>query len=332
MENWDLIGHEWAVQLLQNHIRNQETRHAYLITGPSGVGRRTLGLRFIQALNCMNPPAPGAFCGECRVCKLVARMQHPDLLVGQADSLGGILKIDTVREIQHGLSFQPYEARWRIALLLRFEEANQNAENALLKTLEEPPEKAKIILTASDENSLLPTVLSRCECIRLRPQSAADLKKVLAEQRQVPDAEAERIAHLSCGSVGYAFSLLESPEKTEKILSVAREGIEIFSQNTRLRFRFAEGYRDVKKRGEVRSILQIWQSLFRDLLLLSVDERALSRTFTDYSLELNAIVRKGSPDVFRKMATRINRAMDYVDANVNLQLLLETLFLDWPVL
>ncbi len=332
MENWDLIGHEWAVRLLQNHIRNQDTRHAYLITGPSGVGRRTLALRFIQSLNCLNPPEPGSFCGVCRVCRQVAAMQHPDLLVAAAETRGGILKIDTMRELQHSLNLNPYESPWRVALVLRFEEANQNAENALLKTLEEPPERAKIVLTANDENALLPTVVSRCECIRLRPQPADELKKVLTTRKQLPEAEAERIAHLACGSAGYAFSLLESPEKTERLLSIARDGIELFGENTRQRFRFAEDFRDVKKRPELRSILQVWQSLFRDLLLLSVDESTGSLTFMDYRAEMIALIRKSAPGTFRRMISRINEATTYLDANVNLQLLLEALFLDWPVL
>ena len=130
---------------------------------------------------------------------------------------------------------------------MRFDEANQNAENALLKTLEEPPDNAKIILTASLENALLPTVTSRCEIIRLRPMPVEDLRKVLIEKRNLDDEDATRISHLAAGRVGYAFSLLETPEKAEKILSTAREGLELLTQNTRQRFRFAESFKDVKK-------------------------------------------------------------------------------------
>src|SRR5574342_647685 len=136
---WDLLGHEWAARLLTEHIAGGRLRHAYLFTGPRGVGRRTLALRLAQAVNCLQPPAPGVPCGACSACVRMERMQHPDLAVIQAETEGGVLKVEGVRDLQHSLSLAPYEARYRIALLLRFEEANPSAANALLKTLEEPP-------------------------------------------------------------------------------------------------------------------------------------------------------------------------------------------------
>ncbi len=139
--DWGILGHDWAVELLQGHITQGLTRQAYLITGPRGVGRRTLALRFAQALNCTQPIALGIPCRKCRACTQIERMLHPDLAVVQAEQVGGSLKVDQIRELQRSLSLAPYEARYRIAVLLRFEEANPNAANALLKTLEEPPRR-----------------------------------------------------------------------------------------------------------------------------------------------------------------------------------------------
>src|SRR5512146_42884 len=128
--NWNMLGSEWAIQLLKSHVANQQLRHAYLITGPQGVGRRTLALRLAQAVNCRQPVSPGEPCGICSNCKRLEAMQHPDLTVVQADQEGGTLKVDQVRELQHSLALSPYEANYRIALLLRFEEAHPSAENA----------------------------------------------------------------------------------------------------------------------------------------------------------------------------------------------------------
>jgi len=333
--SWNIAAHDWAVQILQNHMRSGNTRHAYLFVGPQGIGRRTISLRFIQALNCLNPPAVGEFCGECRVCRQVSQMQHPDLFIGEAETPGGTLKIDTVREIQHSLSLQPYEARWRVALLLRFEEANQNAQNALLKTLEEPPENVKMILTASMENALLPTIISRCEVIRLRPMPLADLQKVLVDEWNADEEHAWRIAHLAAGRVGFAVNLLQNTEKADAILDTAREGLELLMQNTRQRFRFAENFKDVRKRADLRNIIQIWQSLFRDLLLLSTNGDASSElplTFVDLKFDLLEMAGKVSSERFLFVLNQINHSMDYLDANVNLQLLTENLLLDWPSL
>jgi len=148
--NWNLIGHEWAVDMLKKHVVHGTTRHAYLLAGPPGIGRRTLALRFAQALNCLTPSAPGIPCGECRNCKQIAAMQHPDLTIVQADTEGGTLKVDQIRDARRLLTFKPYAANYRVALFLRFQEANDSAANALLKTLEEAPSYAVLILTADN--------------------------------------------------------------------------------------------------------------------------------------------------------------------------------------
>ncbi len=132
--HWDMLGHEWAVNLLREHVAQGNFRHAYLITGPQGVGRRTLALRFAQALNCPQPLSPGEPCRTCRTCTQIENMQHPDLAIVQAERAGSVLKVDQVRELLPSLSLAPYQANYRVALFLRFEEANQNAANALLKT------------------------------------------------------------------------------------------------------------------------------------------------------------------------------------------------------
>ena len=113
------------------------------------------------------------------MCRQIADMRHPDLTVVSTDTPGDILKIDTIRDLQHTLTLTPYEANYRIAILLRFEEANPAAQNALLKTLEEPPERVKLFLTASSESAVLPTVLSRCEPVRVRPMRQRDRKSVV---------------------------------------------------------------------------------------------------------------------------------------------------------
>ena len=141
-DNWNLLGHEWAVDMLRQHAAHDEIRHAYLFCGPPGLGRRSLALRLAEALYCTNPPGPGIPCGICRDCKQIDAMQHPDMNVIQAldgDDLpkeGGTLKVDQIREVQRSLSLKPYQSKFRVALFLRFQEANDNAANALLMTLE----------------------------------------------------------------------------------------------------------------------------------------------------------------------------------------------------
>src|ERR1041385_4629726 len=206
-DNWSLVGHEWAVDMLKKHIIHGTTRHAYLFAGPPGIGRRTLALRFAQALNCQTPVGEGIPCGECRDCKQIAAMQHADLTVVQADSEGGTLKVDQIREARRLLVLKPYLARYRVVLFLRFQEANDNAANALLKTLEEAPSYAVLILTADNPEQLLPTIVSRCEVLRLRPLQVDQVQKEL-ESRSVEGDRAKLIAHISGGRFGYAQRLI----------------------------------------------------------------------------------------------------------------------------
>lgn len=332
--SWDVWGHEWAESLLKKHIAGKMTRHAYLFTGAPGIGRRTLALAFTKALYCQNAPEPGEFCGSCRNCRQLDRLQHTDLFIGQSAGPGETLKIDTVREIQHNLNMQPYAAPWRTALFLRFEEANINAQNALLKTLEEPPALSKLLLTASNENALLPTISSRCEVIRLRPMALEDLAKKLEAARMMLPEDARRLAHLSAGRAGYALRLADDPEDAERIIAVARDGIELLQEDTNRRFAYAAAFRDVRKRPVLRETLQVWKSLFRDLLLLSSsgDGDEVPVSFTDLKEELELLAVKAEPRVFRETLSEVNRMIMYLNANVNLQLLLENLLLKFPAL
>ncbi len=145
--DWQIIGHEWAAQILQKHIQHNSVRHAYLFSGAPGIGRRSLAVRFAQAINCTQPPEPGIPCGTCRLCKQIEKGQQADLAIIQSEEDSSNIKVDQIRELQRSLSLSPYEAKYRIAILKNFQEANASAQNALLKTLEEAPEKVILFLT-----------------------------------------------------------------------------------------------------------------------------------------------------------------------------------------
>ena len=199
---WDILGHEWAAEMLQQHIAAGRLRHAYLFTGPQGVGRRTLALRFAQAVNCTNPSEAGIPCGQCRTCQQIERMQQSDLTIIQSDAEGESLKVDQVRDLQRALALAPYESTYRVALLMRFEEATEGAQNALLKTLEEPNPRVILLVTADDPDNLLLTIASRCELLRLRPMPLDELGKVLVERKGLDENKARLIAHVAGGRPG----------------------------------------------------------------------------------------------------------------------------------
>jgi DNA polymerase-3 subunit delta' len=327
--NWDILGHEWAVSLLQENLRRGRPRHAYLFTGPEGIGRRTLAIRLAQALNCPQPSQPGVPCRECRTCQQFANLAHPDLHLVQAEFVGGILKVDQVRELQHRLSLAPYEARYRIALLLRFEEANDNAANALLKTLEEPPPQVILILTADNPERLLPTISSRCEHLRLRQLSIDSVRAGLETRWGVPTGQAELLAHISGGRPGYALRLYQEPDRLRWRESCLNEQSSLLSSTRVERFAYAEKL--ARSRDLLRETLGLWYTLWRDVMLLSSGsdqpflnpDRGPEIQFLATHLELAEILAT---------LQGFERTVELIDRNINPRLAFEIFLLDLPSL
>jgi DNA polymerase III subunit delta' len=330
---WNILGHEWAAALLQRHIATGDTRHAYLFCGPTGIGRRTLALRFAQALSCTQPPQPGQPCGVCRLCVQTGQMQQPDLSIVKPETEGALLKVEQVRALQHTLSLSPYEARYRIALLLDFQQANANAQNALLKTLEEAPARVILLLVATTPESLLPTITSRCEILRLRPMPLERLSAVLLERLKLPAEEARLLAHLSGGRLGTAIRMHDNPDILEQRQVWLEDLRNLLHASRRERFFFAESVAKGRERAILKANLtelyQVWLSFWRDLLLVASGSSA-PLVNLDYKSVLQDLVADVDIATARACASRLEKALDGLDANLNMQLLTEVLLLDWP--
>jgi DNA polymerase-3 subunit delta' len=330
---WNLIGHAWAEKMLQQHIASAKVRHAYLFTGPSGVGRRSLALHFAMAINCLQPGSPGVPCGTCRNCVQTERMQHPDLSIVQTETFGGVLKVEQIRELQHQLSLAPYEASSRIALILRLEEANDNAQNALLKTLEEPNEKVILLLTADLAENLLPTISSRCEVLRLRPVPLEELASALINRENIDSEKAHLIAHIAGGRPGFAYHLLHEPELLERRQLWIEDLLIMLKANHRQRFAYCENkFYSRDDRNEIKGVLHEalshWLSFWRDVFL-TASGAEIPVTNLDFTAQVQQISNRLNLTAARYFTQRIENSLPRL-SNANLRLLAESLILEWP--
>ena len=320
--------------MLRQHITTGQLRHAYLFSGPRGVGRRSLALRFAQAINCTQPPAPGEPCRECRICRQIEAMQQADLNILQSAQEGDTLKVDNVRELQHMLSLAPYESNYRVALLLRFEEANESAQNALLKTLEEPNPRVVLLATADDPENMLPTITSRCELMRLRPMAPAVLSARLQDMRELEISQADLIAQIAGGRPGYALRLIDNPDLLAERQQAMQDCLNLLGLTRLERMSFVEsmtkGRARADAKGDLRGELTAWLSFWRDVLLAGL-EGASPLTNLDYQTEIEQVAARTDPQIAARLVTALEHSFVRLN-NANLQVMLDNLLLDWPYL
>jgi DNA polymerase-3 subunit delta' len=330
--NWNILGHEWAVDMLRQHVIRGDARHAYLFCGPPGLGRRTLALRLAQALNCTQPIAAGVPCLTCRDCRQIESMQHPDMNVIQAlndDGLakeGGTLKVDQVREVQRVMSLKPYQSKYRVSLFLRFQEANDSAANALLKTLEEAPAHAILLLTADNPEQLLPTIISRCEILRLRPLPISAIEADLIK-RGVDAERARLLAHISSGRPGYARRLVDDVTLLEKREERLNDMQTLLPASRVEKFAYADKLS--KDRDVMRQVILIWLSYWRDVMLRAAQAET-PLTNIDLNMEIEFLAGRLDLPMARRVVSSLESALEKMDRNVNPRLLAEVLLLDLP--
>jgi DNA polymerase III subunit delta' len=330
---WPIIGHEWAVDLLHTAVVHQRIGHAYLITGQAQVGKATLARVFAQALNCEAEAVETRPCGICRPCQLIAAGRHPDVrhVVPEVSERGkASLKIDQIRALQKELNLGTMEARYKIGILEQFEAANPNAANAFLKTLEEPPSKVILILTAAEADALLPTIASRCRTLPLRPLPTAVIARALQEQWHVQQERAELLAHVANGRLGWAVQAVgdtavwqsreEQLELLQTILTSKRVG----------RFQLAE---KLANKAEILPIwLDMWLSWWRDVLIWQQGGGRDTAVVIniDYLPSLRQYADQWSLSQIQKSLHQTQTALWQLERNANTRLVLENLFLTYP--
>jgi DNA polymerase-3 subunit delta' len=200
-----LVGHENNLALLARTVREGRPAHAYLFTGSDGIGKKLVALKFACLLNCDRPGEDPE--GNCRTCRRIISENHPDVTIERPEK--GMIRIDRIRDLQAFFKYAPVEGRYRVTIIDDAHLMNRSAQNALLKTLEEPPPGRILILVSAKPSLLLPTVRSRSRRIRFNPIPFSQLAELL-EQRGLPLEKARTLAAMSCGSIARANEMAAS--------------------------------------------------------------------------------------------------------------------------
>jgi len=326
-----IVGHSRILDLLSRSIAGGSLPPSVIFSGPEGVGKRTVALAVAQALNCtaLHSAATAAgerfqvdACGECAACKRIARGVHPDVFLVAPGETGSI-KIEQVREALDRAMYRPFEGRRRVTIIDEADALVPGAQNALLKTLEEPPASSVFVLVTSRPDALLPTVRSRCSQIRFGRLSSTDVAAVLERDHKYPKREALAVAAASDGSVGRALH-----EQAEEF-SDARADVEALLRSARGRSDARmklERAKDLVKGGGATAAserdylglrLQTLSSLARDLSLLASHANPELLANADLRDELDALAKSYDGERALGLFAAVGRAQDALDRNVS---------------
>lgn len=250
-----IIGHQQIVEQLQRTVASDRIAGAYLFVGPTSVGKETVARYFAQLIFCQQNAQPPTVCGACLACRKVDSGNHPDLQFIRPE--GSLLKIGQIRELQKQIIYEPLEASRKVYILTDVDRMNAEAENCLLKTLEEPPASSVLILLTSNIRALLPTTRSRCQILQFHPMQTQALAEILVEKFSVAPEQATTLAIAADGAIGKALRQLEKGDAlSEKVPEILRETDPLAA------FRLAEHFKD---NPETLGELVTW---YRDLLFL----------------------------------------------------------------
>ena len=329
---WQTLGQDRAVAALQRGLAQGRRAHAYLLVGPPQVGKGTLALELAQALNCEGPEPP---CQECSPCRRIAAGIHADVqVVGVEATDGGIHKdisIDQIRELGRVVSLRPFEGRCRVIIIDPADAMNEAAQNAFLKTLEEPPPDVLFVLITSRPQALRATILSRCQRLDLSPLPLPQLEEALRQRWSVAPRQAQLLARLSRGRLGWAIAAHQD-EEMMRVRHEALTDIRALPERTiQERFGYASDVagRFSRDRTTVLAVLDLWRDWWRDVLLASSGCQDVI-TNLDLGDILKAEASRYDPAQVVAFLRSLAATKRRLEENVNPRLALEVLMLDLP--
>lgn len=338
----ELYGNEDAKSHARHLLKIGRVPSSFLLAGPDGVGKRLFALELARAFVCTEP-VNGEGCGKCSACGRVVRFvfpeptdktkdeykkvffsEHPD--VGSVVPYKRLILVDAIRDLEREANFRPYESKARFFIIDEADKLNDNAANALLKTLEEPPDSTYLILVTSRPDHLLPTIRSRCQMLRFTPVGAEEIAHCIEENAVFKEDEARLVARLANGSIAKAMSFdLEKFRTLRESMLVVVETV-ISTGDIASLLQSSERMNDAKGKEDYEASIDVLESLVRDIWLLKNSAGTETVTNIDIAEGLSELARSADARKLREWIAAINELRQNFASNINRKVATDALF------
>ncbi|MGB8451125.1 MAG: DNA polymerase III subunit delta' [Anaerocolumna sp.] len=315
-----IVGHEQIIQHLREAIKSDKVSHAYIFSGEDGAGKNLLGSAFAMSLQCEDREDLSDACGKCRSCIQAASRNHPDIIriTHEKASIG----VDDVRlQINNNIQIKPYSSPFKIYIIDEAEKLTEAAQNAILKTIEEPPAYAVIILLTNNLNALLPTIISRCITLKLKAINKELIKSFLMSEYKVPDYQAELSAVFAQGNVGKAVKYASSDE----FIELKKDVLHLLKYIDEMEvYEIIDGMKRIsEKKDRINDYLDLMILWYRDVLMYKVTNDLNLLTYKDEYLDITRQASIRSYEGIEKIIAAIEKAKMRLNANVNFDIAIE---------
>lgn len=321
----DVVGHKNIIKYIESAVQADAVSHAYILNGERGSGKKLLANLFAMSLQCQDRAENGEACGKCQSCKQAKSGNQPDI-IRVIHEKPNTISVDDIRtQVNNDIMIKPYSSKYKIYIIPEADLMSVQAQNALLKTIEEPPEYAVIMLLTENAETLLPTIRSRCVMMKLRNIRDQLVKKYLMEQMEIPDYKADVCVAFAQGNMGKAIMLATSEyfnEIKEEVVHLLRN---IDEMNV------SELMDAIKKcmtyKMEINDYLDMIAIWYRDVLIYKATKNVDRVVFSDQLRHIKQRASKSSYEGIENILDAIEKAKARLKANVNFELTMELLLL-----
>lgn len=319
----DVVGHKDIINYIRNAVQEDKVSHAYILNGERGSGKKMLAALFATTLQCeKGGPDP---CNVCHSCIQAESGNHPDIIRVQHEKPNTISVEDIRTQVNNDILIKPYQGPYKIYIISEADLMTPQAQNALLKTIEEPPEYAVIFLLTENAEALLPTITSRCVMLKLRNIRDALIKKYLMETMHVPDYKADMCTAFAQGNMGRAIMLATSEHFNE----IREEAVQLLKYIDDMEL--SEIVKAIKRisayKLEINDYLDIIMIWYRDVLIYKATKDMDRVVFRDQMQYIKERARKSSYEGIEMILKSLEKAKARLKANVNFDLVMELLLL-----